>query len=388
MFQKNIDFKPLVFVLILVINNCFFISIQAIYYIIVVLFWMLYFFQEILSNELKYSSLFLFYFACLFSIWVNDIPSQVQPYFRFGIFFMMTTLLGPAFYSAKLNEFKNKVFIYLNNINLFICSLSIVLNITGLHQGQVMNLQYNVLRPDFAGLYNHSMTLGPMSAIGVLYCFYLLKIEKINKYVIYLIMLLCFLACLKSGSRTGLAGLVISVIYIYYKLSGEKSTKLMLFVFSTTLLLLVLYPFYSSYIEFMMQKFDNNAEAGSVISSRESKWSARIQEFLSSPFFGVGYGNVRYEAIGEEGIVEPGSSWLAILSMTGLLGFCLFFINYYKIFISKMFLKRKSDYFSFAIAVTLLLSIYMIFEGTFLSAGTLMSAMIWVNLGIINSRIK
>lgn len=50
-------------------------------------------------------------------------------------------------------------------------------------------------------------------------------------------------------------------------------------------------------------------------------WDARLQEFKESPVVGIGFARTRYGRISTEGdYIEPGSSYLAILSMTGLAG--------------------------------------------------------------------
>jgi O-antigen ligase len=295
----------------------------------------------------------------------------------------MTTLLGAGLYSAKLSLFRHKVFIYLNNFNIVVCSLSFILWSLGIHNGQQFDEVYNQLRPDFAGLYNHSMTLGPMSAIAVLYGIYIFDRDKGNFFciVVCLLTILCFLSCVKSGSRSALLGLIISVPFFYFKISKGKVFKLFLFIALLIIILVIAFPLYEAYTEQLFGKFSNSENEGSITASRDIKWKARIDEFIDSPIFGVGYANSTHEKIGKDGQIEPGSSWLAILSMTGISGFLIFIIYYLKSFVLKIkyFNLTKVQYFK--MSVVLLLSIYMVFEGVIMLAGTLMSAMIWLSLG-------
>ena len=57
--------------------------------------------------------------------------------------------------------------------------------------------------------------------------------------------------------------------------------------------------------------------------SRTALWNARMEEFKSSPIWGIGFG---VTGIGEEattGRAETGSGWLTVLSQTGIVGLIL-----------------------------------------------------------------
>ncbi|WP_367329736.1 O-antigen ligase family protein [Sphingobacterium multivorum] len=388
MFSKKNNVLVLFFVIILIINNSFFFTIPSFYYAILITYWLINVPIEMLTFRANISLFIVFYLACAFSIVVNDIPDSVQPGYRLMIFVVMTSLLGPFVSSIKLDKFRNDVFDYVNLINVGICSLSFILLITGIHQGQKMDDRYGTLRPDFAGLYGHSMILGPMSAIAVLYCNWKYKVAKNTKYKVFiaLLMILCVLSCLKAGSRTSILGLLVSLPYLYYKFNGERLSKLFLFLCVTSFILLLTFPLYESNLSFLMDKFDYSSKQGSLTASRDSKWIARVDEFFDSPLFGVGYANVTHESVDSKGNIEPGSSWLSILSMTGILGFGIFLWFYVKIFIVKLRRTGMDNKFYLLLATVLFLSIYMIFEGVLMVAGTMLSALIWLSLGILNSK--
>ncbi|MGA2801090.1 MAG: O-antigen ligase family protein [Verrucomicrobiota bacterium] len=66
-----------------------------------------------------------------------------------------------------------------------------------------------------------------------------------------------------------------------------------------------------------------------TVNSRAGLWQSRIEEFESSPVFGIGVamGTGSGSEVEEGGAirVEPGSSYLAVLAMTGAVGFVSFF---------------------------------------------------------------
>lgn len=385
---EKLNILVFLFVIILIINNWFFFTIPSIYYAILIIYWILYIPVDLLGFKVTINFFLLFYFACICSLLVNEIPERVEANYRFTIFAVMTSLLGPFISSVRLDKFRITAFNYINIINLILCSLSFLLLVIGLHQGQKMDDRYGVLRSDFAGLYGHSMVLGPMAAIGVLYSYYIYRGITNNKKKVFIIiiLILCFLACLKAGSRTSVLGLTVALPFLYYKFNDNKLSKLFMFICGVLFILLLAFPLYEAYITRLLEKFDYSSDQGSVTISRDSKWLARISEFLDSPFFGVGYANVTHEPIGENGNIEPGSSWLSILSMTGLFGFLIFLYCYFKIFASKIMVNNKSDYYYLLLSVVLLLSIYMIFEGVIMVAGTLLSAFIWLSFGILSSK--
>jgi O-antigen ligase len=80
-------------------------------------------------------------------------------------------------------------------------------------------------------------------------------------------------------------------------------------------------------VDLVVSLLPNEVTAGltqkSWNNSREMHWQARWDEFLSSPFTGVGFATAWEDTIGvddETGAVETGSSYLAMLSMTGYVG--------------------------------------------------------------------
>ncbi|MDP2455208.1 MULTISPECIES: hypothetical protein [unclassified Kaistella] len=90
----------------------------------------------------------------------------------------------------------------------------------------------------------------------------------------------------------------------------------------------------------------------------------------------------------DSGKVEPGSSWLALLSMTGIAGFILIVF----IFLSALIylFKNKNDYIISGILGSLLLffMIHMSAEGYILAAGSLLFFYIWLLLGVIEGYKK
>lgn len=57
--------------------------------------------------------------------------------------------------------------------------------------------------------------------------------------------------------------------------------------------------------------------------SRTKLWDARLEEFKSSPLWGIGFGVTGIGDKATSGRAETGSGWLTVLSQTGIIGFTL-----------------------------------------------------------------
>ena len=388
--NKREKFLALLFVLALILNNSFFFSFQSIYYVILCSIWLIAVVSILNSKSTKFHYLIIFIVAIACSLLVNHIPAFFGSFERFILLFILITLLGPIVNNGFLDRFRNNVFRYFININIFICSLSFILLVLGIHSGRKINLVFGNERNDFAGLYGHSMILGPMSVISVLTSIYFFQKASSRFYKVLFIItgILSFLSCVQAGSRNALLGLLISGLYFLFKSSGGKIAKFSGIIFLIVVVAVLAFPLYESNFTYLFSKFDTYNQGSSITVSRDSKWLNRLEEFYSSPIFGIGYGSVSLSSndYSENGVIETGSSWLGILSMTGLFGFvpmCYFFFS--SILVKFRRKEFKDQYYYLVISVFILFAMNMVFEGSALAAGTINSAMIWLSFGLVNS---
>ena len=190
----------------------------------------------------------------------------------------------------------------------------------------------------FSGLYRHSMILGPMSALGACSLEYLGL--AYNKKYFFLLAVPCVGSVMFAASRTAFIALVISLIFMLFQFSKNKKNFLKNLIISI-LVIGITFPLWNRGLDRMASKqaaFDGQGRFG----SRTELWENRISEFKSSPVCGVGFSAVSlasHDYNPKTGGLEPGSSWLAILSMTGILG--LAFVLYFFIKLILLFAKVK-----------------------------------------------
>jgi O-antigen ligase len=122
--------------------------------------------------------------------------------------------------------------------------------------------------------------------------------------------------------------------------------------------------------------------------TRESLWKQRLKEFNDRPVFGVGFasednGLVDIRKKDKSGKIEPGSSYLMILSMTGFAGAIsiLFFLS--KILFDKKFWKLTTKKEIYKLAVLGFFSIHFFSEGYLFASGSLMAFVFWTLIGSI-----
>lgn len=232
----------------------------------------------------------------------------------------------------------------------------------------------------FGGLTKHSMILGPVASLGAIYCLYQLLITK--KYYYLLFAIPCMGSVMFAASRLAFASMIAGLVVFLLIYSKRKSyfLKVLLMV---SAVLFVTYPLFEKGMERIEQKQQNNIESrGKALSSRDLKWEHRLEEFRSSPIYGIGFCSIdtRYVSeYDENGGVEPGSSWLAVLSMTGVFGMLLFIGIIVKgVYIA---LKTKCDESMLRFALLMFFLVHFIGEGYIFSAGGVLCVYAWLVIG-------
>ena len=123
-------------------------------------------------------------------------------------------------------------------------------------------------------------------------------------------------------------------------------------------------------------------EIGTHYDSRSILFANRIRELKESPFWGVGFSSIKYGHVRDSGTIEPGSSWLAILSMTGIIGFSIFMriiVDCIKGMGSNNGIKQKN---ALLIGVFVFFVCHMFFEGYVFAANSTFFFILWTLIGV------
>lgn len=176
----------------------------------------------------------------------------------------------------------------------------------------------------FGGLAIQSIVLGMFCGISILYLLYRAMSQPKGERLWYWVAIcILFMTILFSASRSALIASVAGCLVFIYQIS-KRNGGFIKILLSITFIGMLTFPLWEGATAGIIGKTER--DGGSVMNSREEKWGYRIAEFQSSPITGIGFASVDPQG-GDDydmnGTIEPGNSWLAVLSMTGLVGLLL-----------------------------------------------------------------
>ena len=245
----------------------------------------------------------------------------------------------------------------------------------------------------FSGFFNHVLVMGPMSAISLILISYNLinnnkNLTKRWRNIHYIAIIFCFLTLLMSSSRAAIAGLLAGILLFLYKYYQARFSKFLSAILILLLFVIASSPVWSDYTEGIQKKQRQANELKDMTASRSELWNSRLEEFNASPLFGIGFATLDITKPGSTfqantGSIEPGSSWLAILSMVGIVGFIPIFL----IFVGNLdFLlrdRRNPQTSALLLGLIIFFVIHMIAEGYFFASGSFLCFYVWLLLGVI-----
>lgn len=378
--SNSISILSLLTVLVVLSTGVFFYSLPQIVYF--GYFLILSIFLILRSDEIHFNKwILLIIFFSFFSICVNNIPEKFSPWKRYIIFIIMLLPISSVITSYYIAYFRIKTF------DLFIKIISILILFSFV--GYLLHIEafYHEKTHTFRGLMIYCMVLGPFAAIATIY--FLLNYLYTRKIIYFIFVIMSFLTCLLSGSRGAFIALVGSFLYFLCIYCKNNIYLLLKSIVVIIFLSVILINFFPSYMDSLTEKQINNIEAGGTFASRSKLIQDRVEEFLGHPLFGSGFASVdlsivKYTSVSDDGKVEPGSSWLFILSSIGILAFIVFIrlIIFPLIIIYKE--AKSTSYDSILMGcVMVIFVIHMIVEGYILSAGSFLFWGAWLVIGII-----
>ena len=306
-----------------------------------------------------------------------------NPMRRYGLFLFISLLCSPCVVSPLAVTFRSLLFrnmLILSSIlalGSFFCYF-IGINYMPLHLGRT-DLVGNVTHTGmFGGLFVQSMVLGPMSALAALIFFNSYQNESKKIYMV--LFLLAAATTLLSASRGAVLSLAVPVVYSLLFIRGgiERSKSKMIWLLIVALVVSI--PVMDRLSSGLLAKQASNIEEGGTMSSREGLWNARLDEFQQSTVCGIGFCSIDRKYLPEHSIIiEPGSSHLAVLSMTGILGMIPYILV---LLMSYRSVQGKNDAVAkFRLCAFLAIITHGFIEGYALSAGSVLFLYYWLIIG-------
>ncbi len=303
------------------------------------------------------------------SLWAAE-DAQTAAFRWFG-WLLIVAVVGPLF--------SNEIRLKLQVLNwtrklLLVCAVgSLLLNFAGIRLAG---------RGMFFGLMGHTMILAPVCALAAIDLFCTLKRQRSRWHMIFLA--ICCMTCIGAGSRGAVAGLTCGILtHVAHRKEG-------IFVLALAGAALI----GVSYVQVQQDTAIVQQDLGGGLYSelankgtndtRGELWGYRISEFRSSPVLGVGFQQQKlYRDDSNRAFIEPGSSYLAVLSMTGTVG-VVGFVALIATLISSLFSSQSAvpeKYRDLLRGWTAFFAVHFVIEGYIFACGSLLCFLFWLTAG-------
>ena len=232
----------------------------------------------------------------------------------------------------------------------------------------------------FTSFMNQSMLLGPIVGMGIAIA--LARFLQKGSWKWALLAASGLIPLLASGSRLATMATGIAVCFLIYR------RKPMLGFAASLLLGIAIVGFIAGHQEQASDSVEGGISRKGTENTRADLWKSRMDEFVSSPFFGIGVamgtGSGSEKDSNGRIRVEPGSSYLALLAMTGVLGTVAFF-SALGFLVYRFATLRKKPGLELGRDILTVVGIYMavhgVGEGWILGFGSPLCFIFWLWLG-------
>lgn len=382
--KKNIGWAPFLFALMYAMKVLGFIPLpmDVIDYVLLIVT-ALYFLRKGTNTDGLTMALLLF---IPMSIILASPDPVFRSWMRYGLFVILLIVVSPLLKNSIAKKFRNRILQGTLLMCTVISALSFFAYFLGINymrnqfDGSVLDYLSNTAGT-FGGLTVQSMLLGPISGLGVVTSSYYALSKSSYKKYFYALAVMCAGSLFFAASRSALISTICGEMALFYFYSARKS-KFSKRIVTLLLVGAITYPLWNSALEGVISKNVSSIDQGLNTDSRSQKWEVRLAEFSESPIWGVGFCAVtpRDNYNVNTGVIEPGSSWLAVLSMTGIVGFILFLCIYIRACLRTLY--TYTPHGALLGGVLVLLGVHMFAEGHVFSGGSYLCFLVWLTIGV------
>ena len=309
-------------------------------------------------------------------------PELFNCWVRMPLFAIVLICFSPFIKSPRIRDIRHNVMMAFGVINVLVAISSFFCFFLGINMMPTIE-QTNVTNTggSFGGITWHSMTLAPLSAMASVYLSHLALTTK--KKIFWVLDIMAIGSLFFASSRSALLAMIAGQIVVFYYQS-DKKTVFFKRVLIVVILLAVSYPLWKMWTSgFEAKNAAGMASSSTIFATRVEKWSYRVSEFMESPIFGVGIPAVglkdSWSYNEHTGVIEPGSSWLSVLSMTGIIGALFIFSFFYKATTNALHSnsRRRPLY----LATLVVFMVHLFAEGYIFSGGSFLCVYLWTAVG-------
>lgn len=305
---------------------------------------------------------------------------------KLGLFVLMVAAIGPLVFAEGLCAMRRRLWRLLLWGLRVIVVLSFIVYVVTVIVDVNSSLYDYIPYADRDGITNERIMLSAVSALVAVDALWKATLAGATprRERLWLVALAAagVVTMIQAASRMAVIGCVAATLYVAvahrrYILAQRRA--LVAGVAGATLILLLTGVFFS---ESIMMKVGWDMEAGSLFRSRNALWADRLGEFLDHPVLGLGFHafdrctlpTVDPRWTPDWGPLEPGSSWLTLLSQTGLVGFATF-----AAWLVAWLRRQMRAGHGYTIAIAILLLCNGISEGWLTYTGGIIFLCFWLN---------
>lgn len=339
--------------------------------------------QSLTGANVYFSKVYLLFclYLCLNIIITNPLP-VFKSWERLLFFILLMSSISPMISTDTQRYFRSRCFMIFMCLMSVLSSASCICYFLGINyfRNYYGITDYYSQAGLFGGLFAHSMLLAPMAGISA--CFMLWIYLRTKKKAFIILATLSLGALLFAASRSALLSTIcacLTLILLFYK----KKSAAIKYITAAAIALTLTFPLWESSLSGIIQKNESNEHLGKY-GSRTVKFEARLTEFAKSPVFGVGFAAIDPNGIDDynhwSGAIEPGSSWLCTMSMTGIIGFS--FVLYIMVNAFLTAKSSKSELAPLMASIVMWFAIHMMFEGYIFAGGGALCFIYWLSIGV------
>lgn len=316
--------------------------------------------------------------TALFSV---DLETALIRSILWGLVFIVT---GPFFTSLRANVFRNYLWEQSKYLVIAITLLSFIWN--SLHLPQYGR--------GISGVTMHCMLLGALAGLATIFSFNNLLALSSRSLISWGIFAASALTCLLSASRAAVMAATAGCLIVLIM----KFRNLMLGVFSFVCIIVIASLIWSSFdlgdsdldtinaSSSALNPYTKEISQKGKFNTRQQLWANRIEEFMEYPASGVGIGVDTFAAAKNAfggNVVEPGSSYLAVLSMTGILGAMGLLLLLWSLggqVMKRSYFIPEADLVQTA-SIGAFWAVHAVAEGWIFAGGSLLCLLFWIWVG-------
>ena len=350
---------------------------QFFYYITFVLL-----LKKMSNYKLASSSKTSLFYAFIFYLWVSTMIGMVLD-LRLVIFSFVLYIAAPR-RSVQWHLYKIK-FLYCLFVGFGLATLAnFYAKLAGINQ--IVQDEYAISMgrvAEFSGFANYAMWTSCAAALSTLYfvsmAFRNTLKSKMQKYVCFAMILVSLYVTMISASRSAFfLSLACSLLIIWMQ---SKSFAVVRNLVIVGIAAVAFAPFLMKNSQAMMNK-KNGLEITTQNTSRDELWGQRMEEFKSSPIFGIGFAAHGVGANKQVGRNESGGSFISVLAQAGIIGFVFIVVIWFSAIMLPHAVGHNPDlimvYAAFAF-----MSVHSIIEGYMFQAGWYLCLIIWLVVGVM-----